>query len=209
MNVTPLARVVLADIGNVLVRATHEITFAILEDYGVAPRDARQFFTASAYAEFARGIIDDREFSERIRELVRDHHVRRRLGEREIRVAHDAHIYAVDEAVSSVLLTRLTVPLMFATDTNVWQTERVRALLTVEAFATRTFSSNELGALKRDPGTFERIAEEIGEEPRRICFIDDNAKNIARATQAGFDAVRFTDAPALVAALRVRHIWTS
>lgn len=205
MSMEPFTRVVLADIGNVLVRATHAITHAILEDLGVSPEAARRFFANPAYVEFACGEIDGHEFA---RQIV-DFHVRCRLDERHVRMAHDAHIYAVDEAVCSVLLTRVMVPLMIATDTNAWQTHRVNELMPLDDVAARIFRSDELGSLKRDPGTFERIAEAIGEEPRRICFVDDNAKNVARATRAGLDAVRFTDAPALLAALRARRIWTA
>lgn len=205
MSVEPLTRVVLADTGNVLVRATHAITHAILEDLGVAPEAARRFFTNSAYTEFACGVIDGHEFARQITDI----HVRCQLDERQVRIAHDAHIYAVDEMVSSVLLTRVTVPLMFATDTNAWQTERVNELVLLDGFAARVFRSDVLGSLKCDPGTFERIAEAIGEEPRRVCFIDDDAKNVARAARVGFDVVQFTDAPALLGALRARRIWTA
>lgn len=204
MSVRPLTRVVLADMGNVVVRATHAITRAILEDLGVAPDAARRFFTNPAYTEFARGAIDGREFTCQVVEL----HLRHRLDERSVRIAHDAHIYAADDAVCAVL-ARVTVPVMVATDTNVWQTERMQQLVDMGQLARRVFRSDELGALKRELGTFERIAHEIGEEPRRICFIDDNVKNIARAAQAGFDTVRFTDAPDLIAALRARRIWTA
>jgi HAD superfamily hydrolase (TIGR01509 family) len=204
MSTRPLTRVVLADMGNVVVRATHAITHAILEDLGIAPEAARRFFANPAYTEFACGTIDGHEFAWQVTEV----HLRCRLDERYVRIAHDAHIYALDEAVRDVL-ARVTVPLMIATDTNAWQTERTSQLVDMGQLARRVFRSDELGSLKRDPGTFERIAEAIGEEPRRICFIDDSAQNIARAARAGFDAVQFTDASALVAALRARRIWTA
>lgn len=201
MSTEPLTRVVLSDIGNMIVRATHAITFAILEDLGIAPKDARRFFANPAYVEFACGTIDGHEFA---RQIV-DFHVRCRLDERQVRMAHDAHIYDVDPGVLAAL-SRVTVPLMLATDTNAWQADRVQQLVDVERLARRVFRSDHLGALKEHAGTFERIAADIGEDPARVLFIDDSAHKIARAKRVGFDTVQFRDARQLVAELQVRHM---
>ncbi|MDP3771524.1 MAG: hypothetical protein Q8R16_04440 [bacterium] len=208
MSVEPLTRVVLSDIGNVLVRATHAITWAILENLGVSPKDARRFFDNPAYAAFARGEIDGDEFADQTVHHVHATGCLRDDYRRQIRVAHDAHIYDWDRAVDSVLM-RIMVPLMYATDTNAWQMERVKQLGVCIETTNRVFRSDKLGCLKREAGTFDRIAHEIGEEPRRICFVDDDAQNVARAARAGFDTVRFTDAGALVGALQARRIFVA
>lgn len=201
MSTKPLTCVVLSDIGNVLVRSTHAITFAILEDLGIAPKDARRFFANPAYVEFACGTIDGHEFA---RQIV-DFHVRCRLDERRVRMAHDAHIYDADVGVLAAL-SRVTVPLMLATDTNAWQADRVQQLVDVERLARRMFRSDHLGTLKEHAGTFERIAADIGEDPSHILFIDDSSNKIARAKRAGFDTVQFRDAQQLVAELQVRRV---
>ena len=201
MSTEPFTRVVLSDIGNVIVRATHAITFAILEDLGVASKDARRFFANPAYVEFACGTIDGHEFARQIA----DFHVRGRLDERQVRMAHDAHIYDADVGVLTAL-SRVTVPLMVATDTNAWQADRVQQLVDIARLARRVFRSDQLGALKEHAGTFERIASDIGEDPSRILFIDDSAHKIARAKRVGFDTVQFRDVQQLVAALQVRHV---
>lgn len=202
MSMGSRTRVVLSNAGNVIVHATHAITFAILEDFGIASKNARRFFANPDYAAFARGTITGDEF---YRQIV-DFHVRCRLDKRQVRMAHDAHIYDADPGVIAAL-AHVTVPLMIATDTNAWQTDRVQQLVDLERLARRTFRSDQLGALKQDAGTFERIAAEIGEEPSRILLIDDSANKIARAKRAGFDAVQFRDVRQLVAELQVRHVF--
>lgn len=189
----PTIEVVLFDVGNVIVRATHAITHVILEDYGIAPEVARRFFANEDYADFARGKLTGEEFAYR---------TRRRLGSTlaydQIRCAHDAHIYAKDEEVVAMLraLRERGVRLAFATDTNEWQTARERELVNLAAYG-RVFRSHDLGALKVDGGVFERILAELDEEPSHVLFVDDSPEKVARAAALDMVTHRFTSAAAL------------
>lgn len=191
-------RVVLFDVGNVIVRATHAITYAILVDFGVKMDIAPRFFHHSDYADFTRGKLTATEFGKRTRE---------RMGgvmtTPQLYCAHNAHIYDADEGVGVLLdvLRSRGFPLAFATDTNVWQIDRVRELVDLDAYG-HIFRSDELGALKADGGVFERILATIGEEPAHVLFVDDSPEKIARAAALGMPTIQFINAPALDRELR-------
>jgi glucose-1-phosphatase len=66
--------------------------------------------------------------------------------------------------------------------------------------------SYELGAAKPDERIYVRAAELAGVRPVDIFYCDDIPKNVEAARRAGFDAVHYTNTPALVAELRSRGV---
>jgi FMN phosphatase YigB (HAD superfamily) len=66
--------------------------------------------------------------------------------------------------------------------------------------------SYEIGACKPEPAIFLAAAGRAGIKPEEIFFTDDTAGHVAGARAVGFDAVQFTSAPDLVAALRQRGV---
>jgi glucose-1-phosphatase len=74
-----------------------------------------------------------------------------------------------------------------------------------ECFAVRVLS-HRVGASKPDAAIFHAAAEMAGHAPAEIFFTDDLAENVASARAVGFDAVQFTSAPELIAALRQRGV---
>lgn len=192
----PAIRVALFDVGNVIVRATHEITHAILRDLGIPYTTAVRFYVNDDYPDFARGKLTGDEFGKR---------TRRRMGgltAAQIRRAHDAHMYDVDEGTTAALdaLRGRGMTLAFATDTNEWQTARERELVDLAVYG-RAFRSNELGALKADGGVFERILAELGEDPQHVLFVDDSPEKIAVALALRMQTHWFRDAMRLYAEL--------
>jgi putative hydrolase of the HAD superfamily len=67
--------------------------------------------------------------------------------------------------------------------------------------------SCELGAAKPDPAFFTEAARRIGAEPSAILFIDDNARNVAAAREAGLTAEQWVldDGHDALRALLARH----
>jgi len=57
--------------------------------------------------------------------------------------------------------------------------------------------SGEIGLIKPDIAIYERHAGTFGLDPARTLFIDDSPANVEGARQAGWNAVRFTDAATL------------
>ena len=59
---------------------------------------------------------------------------------------------------------------------------------------------------KPDPAIYALAAKRFGHAPAEMLFIDDNAANVAAARVCGWQAHRFSDAPALAAELRARSL---
>lgn len=74
-----------------------------------------------------------------------------------------------------------------------------------EVFGTTIVSGQE-GIMKPDQRIFDLLCERAGVAPEDCVFIDDSEKNVKGAMDAGWDAIRFTDAPALRAALEQRGL---
>ncbi len=66
--------------------------------------------------------------------------------------------------------------------------------------------SGEVGLAKPDRLVFDALAERTGRPLDRCVFADDSPTNIEAATQAGLDAVLFTDAGGLRTDLRSRGL---
>ena len=65
----------------------------------------------------------------------------------------------------------------------------------------RTFLSFELGMVKPDADIFERVVAELGVEPERILFLDDNEINVTAAREVGLCATEVRGVDAARAAL--------
>ena len=63
------------------------------------------------------------------------------------------------------------------TDAIHWQHTRALYKDKIDTSFDRVFLSFEMGLCKPDAGAFEYVNNEIGANPSRICFIDDNAAN--------------------------------
>ncbi len=60
--------------------------------------------------------------------------------------------------------------------------------------------------LKPDPRIFAILCDRAGLTPAEAVFIDDTARNVEGARAFGMDAIHFTGAPALEAALAARNL---
>lgn len=65
-----------------------------------------------------------------------------------------------------------------------------------------TGNSARIGLIKPDPAAFAAIADQLGDEPSRLLFVDDRPENVRGALEAGWHAVRFTGVERLEATLR-------
>ncbi len=69
-----------------------------------------------------------------------------------------------------------------------------------------TFVSCETGVRKPDARAYARACERLAVAPQACVFVDDRADNCEAARALGMDAIVFTDAEALRAALRARGV---
>lgn len=68
------------------------------------------------------------------------------------------------------------------------------------------FNSYVLGKSKRDTSVFRYVAKIIGVNPHLILFVDDNAQNIKRASEAGLRTIHFTSIEDFKAKLEAANI---
>lgn len=175
-------QLVLFDVGNVIVRATHKITEAIFWELGVRPDKVALFFHCKAYGEFARGRITGEEFAQAVREALEALY----LTNKQIHTAHDAHIYMVDAAVVEMLeqIDVEQIPLGFVTTTNLWQTARERQLINLADAFGPVVRSHDFGMTKTDEGVWPVILRALhwqDRDPSTILLVDDAPANIATA----------------------------
>ncbi|MDO8598974.1 MAG: HAD-IA family hydrolase [bacterium] len=193
---TTSIQLVLFDVGNVIVRATHAITFAILAELGVRPDKWALFFHGKHYSDFARGKITGAEFAQAVREVLEAPN----LTDDFIRIAHDAHIYAVDPDAVAVLgaLKAADVPLAFVTTTNEWQTARELEFIRLSEQFGPVVRSHEIGMTKTDPDAWSAILRTIGWQecdPSTILLVDDSAANCKAARSEGISVHQYDPTP--------------
>jgi FMN phosphatase YigB (HAD superfamily) len=197
-------KVVLTDLGNVVIVSAHVVTHAYLVEHGVPYAKAKRFFSIPEYADFARGRISETDFYRAILGLIGVD-----WDMFEIQHAHDVHMFAVNDDVPEILKeASRDLRLAVVTDTNVWQTRRVEEeLLRGQWITSRRFlRSDEIGQLKQEPGTFDLYARLLEEEPESILFIDDRDDLCRLAQEGGFQTHRFENSLILQQELRLRGL---
>lgn len=189
-------KLVLFDVGNVIIRSTHAITYAILWDLGVRTDKVALFFHNAAYGQFARGKITGKQFARTVGRVLEAP----ALTEEQIRAAHDAHIYMVDPAVVAILkaLKAEKIKLGFVTTTNKWQTEREKQLIDLKKRFGPVVRSHDIGLTKIDNEAWREILGCLRmsmADLSEILFIDDSSANTEAAGRAGIQTHLYDPTP--------------
>ncbi|MDO8435256.1 MAG: HAD-IA family hydrolase [bacterium] len=183
-------KIVLWDIGNVVVDSHHSVGIARLVELGVPYMRAREFFKHPSYRDFARGTIDGVEFWRQQNQQLGSE-----LALSDMRDAHDAHMFGVDEEVLQIVRA-VKLPIAWATATNQWQTRRQQELIDLQQMFPDApwFCSNKTGKLKTDPGAFNEIVAGLGVKPHEILFVDDSEGNCLAASSEGIPFIWYKGA---------------
>jgi putative hydrolase of the HAD superfamily len=191
----------LIDIGNVLTHSNHQITIDWLhENKSITKEKAATFFSNEAYADFTRGLINQEQFLDKIRtslglpDLTID----------EAKMAHNAHIYEVDQPMVELVinLKNKGYNIVLVTDTNPWQTNHQESMLLSAGLSKiHIIRSHDLGKIKSDPpkisaegkpiSFFSKALNQLGILPGNTLFVDDNELNIAIARRSGIPSIHF------------------
>lgn len=192
-------KMVLFDIGGVLIRYDQALTHNHLVDRGVPADRAGKFYEGDAYRAFARGWIESWEFASWLRaELGVD------WSDSELQAAHDIQLYEVDPGVVGIvreIQAGKAVMVGLLTDTNVWQTRREKEMMPPLGKFHAEVRSYEIRRCKRDPGAFSMITSwlgyRVGQRQGEILLVDDKPDICQLAEAAGFRAIRFESAEQL------------
>jgi HAD superfamily hydrolase (TIGR01509 family) len=178
-------KVILFDIGNVVIDADEAITCKLLRDLGVPKERARLFFSNNDYLEFSRGNISGQDF---YRALVNEH-LKTPLTYEQVVNAHNQHIYGINKGVLQIVQNLPKERVSFATDTNEWQTAKEKELINLRDYGKYIFRSHELHKLKVDDGFYNEVLKSFGVNSIEILLIDDSPEKVNAAKALGLQGL--------------------
>lgn len=195
-------KVVVFDIGAVLVNWTPHLAWAgELGDAG-----AKAFMDRVGFREKNARADGGARFADLAGEVA-DAADRQRLAEY---VARYALTVAEEVPGTWAILDRLRAAGVAVHGITNWSAETWPEGLKVHPRLDRVFGtlviSGREGITKPDPAIFHLLCERAGVGPQDCVFIDDSMANVEGARSVGMDAIHFTDAAALEAALQGRGL---
>jgi putative hydrolase of the HAD superfamily len=165
-----------------------------------------QFFQAYGgdWAAFDRGAVDVPELVARIAR-------RTGLAEAEVQRVVDAvpdELQPLPDSEALVQgLARSGAPLYYLSNMPAPYADQLESRHAVlRCFADGVFSAR-VGLAKPDAAIFALAARRFGRAPSSLVFLDDHPANVAAAVDAGWNALRFSDAADCEAQLRERGWW--
>lgn len=198
-----MIRAVFFDLGKVLLDFDYNRAFQRMVERSDAGADGiiRWFGEKSHVHDYERGRLTTQEFYD---------HVRAELGFHgdfdTFRWVWSDMFWEMPETIAIARALKGRVSLGLLSNTNemhiAWVAEKFNLL---PIFDHVTYSHLE-GIGKPDPGIYQRALARAGVQPAEAFFTDDRADNVEGALRAGMDAVQFTDAAALSAALAKRGV---
>ncbi len=199
-----MKKFIMFDVGNVIIQADNNITYDILERYGVPKENARNFFDIDEFKEFSRGKINGKSFYNKLIQK----YLRTDLKYEEVVKAHNMHIYGIDHSVVKILLklTKGKEKLVFLTDTNEWQTKREKELINLRSYSDRIFRSHKIHMLKTDIGCFPYVIKKLHVEANEILLIDNSIEKVDMARQYNIQTVQFRNADQLIECLKRQNL---
>lgn len=182
-------RILLFDVGNVLVKSDRVLTFKELERLGVTAENAANIYDNEDFKAFCKGDLSAEEFLE----LASEKHLKKQVSLNDLKKAHVKHLTGLVPGAKELLdeLKRRGVRLGFFTNTNEWQNDYVDEVLNPNAYSKIVFKSNELRCRKPDSVCFEKIISLLHLKPEKIWFVDNKETNIIAAREAGLNAIKF------------------
>ncbi|MFA6587573.1 MAG: HAD hydrolase-like protein [Patescibacteria group bacterium] len=182
-----LPKIILFDVGNVVIDADQAITHKLLQSLGVPKEQSELFYKNKEYFEFSRGNICGQDF---YKSLINEY-LKIPLSYEQVVNAHNQHIYGVNENVIQTIKGLSKYTILFATDTNEWQTAREKELINLKLYSQHIFRSHELHKLKVDDGFFEGILEFLNINSAEVLFIDDDPQKLNMAIRQGLEGLIF------------------
>ena len=178
-------KVLLFDLGGVLVDATGLRELPRLLSQPMLPEDLRRKWVASpSVAQFETGQCSGHEFADTFIEewgLA----VERDAFLTQFRAWVGAPYPQTDELLSGL---RSRYALACLSNTNAVHWEKLQQMDGLRPVLERPFVSHELGLMKPAAEVYAHVARELECEPGEIAFFDDGMENVDGATRAGLSA---------------------
>ncbi len=192
-----MTKLILFDVGNVLICCNQQITIKKLNEYNVDENKANQFFQLKEYKQFSAGELSEQKYCNAIRTKLQCS-----LSNKILRECHDAHLVEVNqETINALKILSNKHQIGLATNTNKWQTEREQTILNstgLYEIIKYDFRSHIMNALKPNKTFYQKILKETKMEPSEILLIDDSKENISGAIENGIMGYLFTNANQMI-----------
>lgn len=201
---TVMIRTIIFDMGNVLVRFSHELMCEQMGRLCGRPGAdvAAILFKSELQWDFERGKCDEREFHQRFEKAVGV-----RVAIDELRHAA-SDIFVPNDDVRAVVLALKDAGyrLVLLSNTSIAHYEFIRSRWDMLKPFDELVLSYEVGAIKPEPAIFERALHAIQCRPEEAFYTDDIPAYVEAGRKHGLDAEVFTDARTLVEHLAKRGI---
>jgi len=194
-------KVLLFDIGGVVINWDPQITYDYLKTLGIPEERAKLFFDDEAYNDFSRGKLTEQDFYEELKIILRAPD----LSYEQAVYAHSISMPGLVDGIKD-LIQQLSEnhKLAFVTDTEPWQDKHLESLIDLNQYP--IFKSHEIGSLKAEGEFFLYVIRELGIEPKEALLIDDSSNKIEMAHQSGIETVLFSNVSELNADLERRSL---
>ena len=187
-------KIVVFDLGGVLVRIHHEISSALSAAGWVGePVDLDDVAAFNrANCDYQSGRLSLEEFVDHMYEQLQ-----RRVSKRLLRSAHDSILRSEYVGARKVVEDLRSMGVATAVLSNTCASHWER-LSTFEAVSTASqdhcFLSFEMGLVKPDGSIYEKVEQALAVQPFEIAFLDDSAGNIEAAKERGWQATHVQSA---------------
>jgi len=203
---TPTPKFLYFDLGNVLLHFDHELACRQMADVTEISVDQVRgiVFESDLQSSYERGEITCRRFYESFCEQSKT------CPNFEALKLAASSIFEVNKPVEVIVRKLASLDHRLGILSNTcrahWEyVSRGRYPLVNEPFGVYSLSF-ELQSMKPDAKIYRAAAELAECRPEEIFFVDDREENVQGALEAGYDAVLYTTAESLVAALRQRGV---
>ena len=183
-------RVVMFDLGNVLICFDHMIAARKIENY--SDKDARQiyalFFSLPVTEQFDRGLIDEKSFFEGVKKLLNLNGLSR---DEFYNIWNN--IFWENPGLKELIkeIKETYEKFLIISNVNKPHFEYIRDKFPIITEADGIILSYEIGVLKPDPRIYNAAVEKAGCLPSEIFYTDDREDLIEAAVKLGFKARLF------------------
>ncbi len=191
-------RVVLFDLGNVLVRYTPESFWEVL---GIAEKDQQERYKKDVTAvavQFESGRITTQKFFDELGTIFGGKFDDERLKQATASVLTDP-IPRMEEIVQRVSQRAVTA---LVSNTNEFHYAYCQRAIPALKLLPKHFLSFQMGVMKPDRAFYDHVTNELRIEPSEALFIDDVRENVEGAERCGMKGIVFRQSDTLLFELR-------
>lgn len=176
-----LNKVVVFDVGRVLVDFSFEPFEKFLVQNGAEVSNKQEFYDLTKLFKFERGELDSKAFIKLIQNLLKTE-----VRDTEI-ISQWVNIFnPINEMILYALDLKKKVRTLILSNTNSLHWEYLDDAFLIRSITEKAFTSYEVGAMKPDHKIYNALEEYAKVDPDNLYFIDDLKENVEHAIDRGW-----------------------